>query len=94
MDIVNFGYMTVLPFVNILVPFNYGFAFNWNTFIGVSFIYLITTIESKGDLTATSMLSSEPVEGEIYMSCIKGVFWEMESTLQERRFSTLPQTRP
>ena len=38
-------------------PFNYGFYFNWTAFIGVAFIYVITTIESTGDLTATSMLS-------------------------------------
>ena len=72
MCIVNFGYMTGLPFVNNPIPFNYEFAFNWTAFIGVAFIYLITTIESKGDLTATSMLSGEPVEGEIYMERIKG----------------------
>ena len=65
MGIVNFGYMTGLPFVNIPIPFNYGFAFNWTAFIGIAFIYFITTIESTGDLTATSILSGEPVEGEI-----------------------------
>jgi xanthine permease XanP len=68
MGIVNFGYMTGLPFVNIPIPFNYGFAFNWTTFIGVAFIwtafigvafiYVITTIESTGDLTANFWISN------------------------------------
>jgi xanthine permease XanP len=51
--------MAGLPFVNIPIPFNYGFAINGTAFIGVAFIYFITTIESTGDLTATSMLSGE-----------------------------------
>ena len=58
MGIVNFGYMTGLPFVNIPIPFNYGFAFNWTAFIGVAFIYVITTIESTGDLTANFWISN------------------------------------
>ena len=36
LGIVNFGYMTGRPFVNIPIPFNYEFAFNGTTFIGVA----------------------------------------------------------
>ena len=93
MGIVNFGYMTGLPFVNIPIPFNYGFAFNWTAFIGVAFIYLITTIESTGDLTATSMLSGEPVEGEIYMERIKGgVLGDGVNSAIAAVFNTFPNT--
>ena len=90
---VNFGYMTGLPFVNIPIPFNYGFAFNWTAFIGVAFIYVITTIESTGDLTATSMLSGEPVEGEIYMERIKGgVLGDGVNSAIAAIFNTFPNT--
>jgi xanthine permease XanP len=93
MGIVNFGYMTGLPFVNIPIPFNYGFAFNWTAFIGVAFIYVITTIESTGDLTATSMLSGEPVEGEIYMERIKGgVLGDGVNSAIAAIFNTFPNT--
>jgi xanthine permease XanP len=93
MGIVNFGYMTGLPFVNIPIPFNYGFAFNWTAFIGVAFIYVITTIESTGDLTATSMLSDEPVEGEIYMERIKGgVLGDGVNSAIAAIFNTFPNT--
>ena len=63
MGIVKFGYMTGLAFVNIPISFNYGFAFNGTAFIGLAFIYLIATIDYTVDLTATSMLSGEPIEG-------------------------------
>jgi len=64
--------MSGVEMISIPIPFNYGFDVNWTALIGVAFIYVITTIESTGDLTATSMLSGEPVEGDKYMERIKG----------------------
>ena len=56
-----------LPIITIPIPFKYGISFNWAAFLPIAFIYVITTIESIGDLTATSMVSGEPIEGkEIY----------------------------
>ena len=69
---VNYGHMSGVDIISIPIPFNFGFDFNWAAFIGVAFIYIITAIESTGDLTATSMLSGEPVEGDKYMERIKG----------------------
>jgi len=37
-------------------------------------LYLITTVESIGVLTATSMVSGEPIEGELYLKRIYGGF--------------------
>ncbi|WP_067520139.1 uracil-xanthine permease family protein [Endozoicomonas ascidiicola] len=54
------------------VPFKYGISFDWQLFIPVALIYVITTIESTGDLTATAMLSGEPIEGEHYVRRIRG----------------------
>jgi len=79
--------------MNIPIPFKYGFAFNWTAFIGVAFIYVITTIESTGDLTATSMLSGEPVEGDIYMERIKGgVLGDGVNSAIAAIFNTFPNT--
>ena len=57
MSKVNFAALQGQPFISIPIPFKYGFSFSLTAFIPVAFIYLITTIESVGDLTATSMVS-------------------------------------
>jgi xanthine permease XanP len=69
---VNFSALQGLPLINIPIPFKYGFSFNLTAFIPVAFIYLITTIESTGDLTAPSMVSGQPITGDLYISRIKG----------------------
>jgi len=61
-----------LPWLSLPVPFKYGFAFNWGAFLPVALIYLITTIESTGDLTANSMVSQQPVKGPVYLERIRG----------------------
>ena len=79
--------------ISIPIPFNYGFGFNWTAFIGVAFIYIITAIESTGDLTATSMLSGEPVEGDTYMERIKGgVLGDGINSAIASIFNTFPNT--
>ena len=79
--------------ISIPIPFNYGFGFNWAAFIGVAFIYIITAIESTGDLTATSMLSGQPVEGDKYMERIKGgVLGDGINSAIAAIFNTFPNT--
>ena len=79
--------------ISIPIPFNYGFGFNWAAFIGVAFIYIITAIESTGDLTATSMLSGQPVEGDTYMERIKGgVLGDGINSAIAAIFNTFPNT--
>jgi xanthine permease XanP len=90
---VNFSHMSGVEMISIPIPFNYGFDFNWIAFIGVAFIYVITTIESTGDLTATSMLSGEPVEGDTYMERIKGgVLGDGINSAIASIFNTFPNT--
>tara|TARA_Y100001970_G_C14209865_1_gene846230 strand:+ start:989 stop:2341 length:1353 start_codon:yes stop_codon:yes gene_type:complete len=79
--------------VSIPIPFKFGFSFDWVSFIGVAFIYIITAIESTGDLTATSMLSGEPVEGDKYMERIKGgVLGDGINSAIAAIFNTFPNT--
>ena len=79
--------------ISVPIPFHYGFGFNWAAFIGVAFIYVITAIESTGDLTATSMLSGQPVEGEVYMERIKGgVLGDGINSAIAAIFNTFPNT--
>src|SRR5690606_1792844 len=47
-------------------------SFSWSLFIPMAFIYLVTSLEAIGDITATSKLSNQPVDGPKWMQRIKG----------------------
>jgi xanthine permease XanP len=53
-------------------PLHFGLGFSWSLFIPMIVIYLVTSLEAIGDVTATSKVSREPVEGETWMRRIKG----------------------
>jgi len=72
LGLVDFSNLAGLPPVALPIPFRYGFSFNFGAFIPFAFLYLITAIETIGDLTATSAISGEPIEGAKYFKRIKG----------------------
>ncbi len=72
MGLVNFGKIATLEPIALPIPFKYGFSISWPHLIPMALLFLITTVESIGDLTATSMISGEPVEGDIYVERISG----------------------
>ena len=81
------------PSSSTYIPLKYGFSFNLTAFIPVAFIYLITTIESTGDITATSMVSGEPIEGDLYMKRVKGgVLGDGVNSAIAAMFNTFPNT--
>lgn len=81
------------PWFSIPVPFKYGFAFDWQAFLPIAFIYLITAIESTGDLTANCMFSKQPIEGKNYLQRIKaGVLADGINSLIAATFNTFPNT--
>jgi len=41
-----------LPLVSLPTPFRFGFNFDWSAFLPIALIYLISSIETVGDLTA------------------------------------------
>lgn len=53
-------------------PFHFGLSFSWPIFIPMIIIYLVTSLEAVGDITATSKISGEPVQGPLWMARIKG----------------------
>jgi xanthine permease XanP len=74
---VNFDRLAGLAIIQAPIPLRYGLGnINWGvlgaSLIPMMLLYLITTVESIGDLTATSMVSGEPIEGELYMKRIAG----------------------
>lgn len=72
LGLVNFSKLDSLTWVSIPVPFKYGLDFSFAAFLPIAIIYLITAVESIGDLTATSMISKQPVKGDKYIQRIKG----------------------
>ncbi|MEZ8058546.1 uracil-xanthine permease family protein [Vibrio splendidus] len=81
------------PLLSIPIPFKYGFAFDWQAFLPIAFIYLITVIETTGDLTASSMFSGQPVKGPKYINRLKaGVLGDGVNSLIAAVFNTFPNT--
>ncbi|MGB3491246.1 MAG: nucleobase:cation symporter-2 family protein [Elainellaceae cyanobacterium] len=93
MGLVNFGSLSSAPIFSLPIPFRYGFSFDFSVFIPFAFLYLITTIESVGDLTATSIVTGQPITGPTYMSRIKGgVLGDGVNSLIAACFTTFPNT--
>ena len=91
--LVNFGGLADLPPITIPIPFRYGFDFNIVAFIPFAFLFLITTIESIGDITATSVISGEPIEGPIYFRRLKGgILGDGLNSLIAACLNTFPNT--
>jgi len=71
------GYVEYRPptwgsWVVVPIPFKYGLGFRWEFVPPFLLLYLITAIESIGDLTATAQLSGEPIQGPVYWDRIQG----------------------
>ncbi len=91
--LVDFSALGDLPAINLPIPFRYGLRFELAAFVPVALLYLITTIESTGDLTATSMISGEPIEGELYLKRIQGgVLGDGFNSMLAAMFNTFPNT--
>jgi len=91
---VNFStFSQVESIISIPIPFKYGFAFDISAFIPVAIIYLITAIESSGDITANCMISKQPIKGKSYLDRIKGgVLADGLNSLIAGVFNTFPNT--
>lgn len=72
LGLVDFSSLSELPIVQIPVPFRYGMSFDFGAFLPFILLYVLTAIETVGDLTATSAVSGEPVSGSVYVRRIKG----------------------
>lgn len=91
--LVDFSNLAGLPAFTVPIPFRYGLGFDFGAFIPFAFLYLITAIESIGDLTATSAISGEPIEGATYFKRIKGgVLGDGINSIIAAIFNTFPNT--
>src|SRR3984893_6316978 len=64
--------MQSAPRFNLPLPFRFGISFELSAFLPFLFMYLITVMESIGDLTATSALAGQPISGPIYFRRLQG----------------------
>ncbi|NHL68615.1 purine permease [Burkholderia ambifaria] len=74
-------------------PLHFGIGFSWSLFVPMLIIYLVTSLEAIGDVTATSKISKEPVEGPVWMRRIKGgVLVNGANSLLAGVFNTFPSS--
>ena len=69
---VNFAHLGTLPLLQIPMPLKFGMTFHMDALLAMSVLYVLSTVEAVGDLSATSMLSGRPVEGEEFIKRLKG----------------------
>ncbi|MBW4466146.1 MAG: purine permease [Pegethrix bostrychoides GSE-TBD4-15B] len=72
MGMVDLSILGKLAIISPPIPFRYGMSFDLGAFLPFILLYVLTAIETVGDLTATSAVSGEPVSGSTYVRRIKG----------------------
>lgn len=58
--------------LNVPVPFKWGVSFDWGAIVGLGIVYLVTSIEASGDITANSMVSGLSIDDDSYHVRIRG----------------------
>ena len=75
------GFMGMLPESNepmtqelimVPTPLYYGLGIEWSLLLPLMLVFMITSLETIGDITATSDVSEQPVSGPLYMKRLKG----------------------
>lgn len=95
LGVADFSRMATLPLINFPIPFRFGLEFNFIAFISFAIIYIALTLEVLGDITATSMVSGEPIEGSTYMRRLKaGILGDGVNSLIASICGTFPIVTP
>ena len=68
---VHFETGALLDF-NVPVPFKWGVSFDPASIVGLAVVYLVTSIEASGDITANSMISGLSIQDEGYHVRVRG----------------------
>ena len=75
------------------IPFKYGFNIDIGALIAFGFLYLITAIESTGDITANCSVSKLPVSGPDYLKRVRGgILGDGVNSMIAATFNTFPNT--
>ncbi|SIS70581.1 nucleobase:cation symporter-2 family protein [Neptunomonas antarctica] len=90
---VDFSGLNSLATITVPIPFKYGFDFNFAAFFPIAIIFIVTALETTGDLTANSMVSRQPVKGPLYIKRIKGgVLADGFNSAMAASLNSLPMT--
>lgn len=90
---VDFAAVGQAAWVTLPRPLKYGLAFDWNYLLPWMLAYLVTSIETVGDLTATSLVSNQPISGERYRQRIAGgTLADALGSIFAALFNSLPNT--
>ncbi|MEB8431725.1 nucleobase:cation symporter-2 family protein [Cocleimonas sp. KMM 6892] len=90
---IDFSNLAALPVVSIPVPFKFGFSFDLAAFLPIALIYIITAIETTGDITANCVISGQEIDGKKYRDRVKGgVLADGVNSLIAATFNTFPNT--
>ncbi len=76
----NFSGLNEAPLIQIPTPMYFDLSFSWSLFIPMVFIYLVTSLEAIGDITATSKISNQPVDVQHGWNALKVAYWSMVQT--------------
>jgi xanthine permease XanP len=75
------------------IPFKYGFNFELAAFIPLAVIYVISSVETTGDITANCIISRQPITGDGYIQRIKnGVLGDGINSMIAAVLNTFPNT--
>ena len=81
------------PWIALPVPFQIALSFRWEWVLPMALMYLASTIETIGDITATSMVSGEPTEGDLYERRLRGgILADGLNSMLATIFSSFPNT--
>ena len=84
---------TGLGWVALPQPLKYGLNVRWEFLLAFLLPYVLTTLETLGDVTATSQLSDEPIEGPIYWRRVQGaVMGDSLNSVVAALFNSFPST--
>ena len=79
--------------ITVPTPLYYGLGIDWSLLLPLMLVFMITSLETIGDITATSDVSEQPVSGPLYMKRLKGgVLANGLNSFVSAVFNTFPTT--
>ena len=90
---VSLASLEELPWFAVPTPFHYGLGFRAFALVPFAFLYLMSAIESVGDITATSLLTGQPLTGPEYFARLRGgVLADGVSSMLAAALNSFPST--
>lgn len=89
----DFTGLSEAAWLTIPQPLKYGISFDLSSFLSFALIYLITSVEAYGSITGNSIISEEPITGEVYNKRVSsGIFAEGVNSMIAGIFNAFPNS--